>query len=79
MPRNKNKTSDETLRYFLGERKETLQDIILQIWNDGAEGIFYDKEDFIDFSKRIKKAIKNWQYRRRIAKEARKDEDAENG
>lgn len=54
----RNKTSDETLRRFLGKRKETLRDIILQIWNDGAEGIFYGKEDFIDFAKRIEKAIK---------------------
>lgn len=37
---------------------ETLEDIIMQIWNDGAEGIIYDKSDIEGFVKRLKNAKK---------------------
>ncbi len=53
-----NKTKGDKLVFSFGEQDETLEGIILQIWNDGAEGIFYDKGDFKEFRNRIKKAIK---------------------
>ena len=37
--------------------KETFGDIVLQIWNDGAEGVFYDKSDIKEFKRRIKKSL----------------------
>ena len=37
--------------------KETLEDIILQIWNDGAEGIVYGKKDIKEFEGRIRKSF----------------------
>lgn len=54
----RNKTKDDKLVFSFGEQDETMEEIILQIWNDGAEGIFYDKGDFKEFRNRIKKAIK---------------------
>lgn len=53
-----NKTKGDKLVFSIGGQDETLEGIILQIWNDGAEGIFYNKEDFKEFRNRIKKAIK---------------------
>lgn len=53
-----NKTKGDKLVYSLGEHDETLHDIVLQIWNDGAEGIFYDGDDFEEFEGRIRAAIK---------------------
>lgn len=53
-----NKTRGGKRVFSLGEQDETLEGIILQIWNDGAEGVFYDKGDFKEFRNRIKKAIK---------------------
>lgn len=38
---------------------EPLDDIILQIWNDGAEYIIYDDSDLKHFRKRIKEAVLN--------------------
>ena len=37
--------------------KEKFEDIVLQIWNDGAEGLFYDKNDFKEFKRRIRKSL----------------------
>ena len=37
--------------------KETFEDIVLQIWNDGAEGVFYEKNDFKEFKRRIRKSL----------------------
>ena len=37
--------------------KETFEDIVLQIWNDGSEGVFYDKNDFKEFKRRIRKSL----------------------
>lgn len=53
-----NKTRGDKLVFSIGGQDETLEGIILQIWNDGAEGIFYNKGDFKEFRNRIKKAIK---------------------
>ena len=39
-----------------GNRKESVSDIIMQIWNDGAEGITYEKSDIDGFRRRLKKA-----------------------
>ena len=36
--------------------KESVTDIIMQIWNDGAEGITYGKSDLAGFRRRLKKA-----------------------
>ncbi len=52
------KTKGDKLVFSFGEHDETMEEIILQIWNDGAEGIFYDKGDFKEFRSRFKKAIK---------------------
>ena len=37
--------------------KETFEDIVLQIWNDGAEGVFYEKNDFKEFKRRVRKSL----------------------
>ena len=37
---------------------ESLEDIIMQIWNDGAEGIFYEKSDLKEFEGRLRDAVK---------------------
>lgn len=37
--------------------KETLEDIILQIWNDGAEGVVYGKSDLSEFEGRIRESL----------------------
>ena len=37
--------------------KETFEDIVLQIWNDGAEGVFYGKNDFKEFKRRVRKSL----------------------
>ena len=39
-----------------GNRKESVSDIIMQIWNDGAEGVIYEKSDIDGFRRRLKKA-----------------------
>jgi len=38
-------------------RPETLTDVIMQIWNDGAEGITYKKSDLDGYRRRLKKAV----------------------
>ena len=58
MSRNTNNaTKGNKLVYSFGEQDETLDDIIMQIWNDGAEGVFYDKNDFQEFKRRIRKSL----------------------
>ena len=37
---------------------ETVDDIIMQIWNDGGEGIIYDGSDIQEFKKRLETAFK---------------------
>lgn len=39
-------------------QKESASDIILQIWNDGAEGIIYDESDLKEFKKRLRSAMR---------------------
>ena len=39
-----------------GIGKESVSNIIMQIWNDGAEGIIYGKSDIDGFRRRLKKA-----------------------
>lgn len=56
MPKG-NSTKNNRLVYSFGEQDETLEDIIMQIWNDGAEGLIYVSSDLKEFEKRIKKAI----------------------
>ena len=41
----RNKTKGDKLVFSFGEHDETMEEIILQIWNDGAEGVFYGKDD----------------------------------
>ena len=58
MSRNtSNATKGNKLVYSFGEHDETLDDIIMQIWNDGAEGVFYEKNDFKEFKRRIRKSL----------------------
>lgn len=38
---------------------EQIRDIILQIWNDGAEGIIYEDGDLKDLEERIREALAN--------------------
>ena len=37
---------------------ESLEDIIMQIWNDGAEGIIYENADLKEFEGRLRNAVK---------------------
>ena len=37
---------------------ESLEDIIMQIWNDGGEGIIYEKADLREFEGRLRDAVK---------------------
>lgn len=37
---------------------ETVDDIIMQIWNDGGEGIVYSDSDIQDFKRRLNAAIR---------------------
>lgn len=52
-----NSTKNNKLVYSFGEQDETLDDIIMQIWNDGAEGLIYVSSDVKEFEERIKRAI----------------------
>lgn len=55
-----NMTSPRKMVYWGGATvnpKETFEDIVLQIWNDGSEGVFYDKNDFKEFKRRIRKSL----------------------
>jgi hypothetical protein len=56
MPKS-NSTKNNKLVYSFGEQDESLEDIIMQIWNDGAEGLIYVRTDVKEFEKRIKRAI----------------------
>ena len=60
-----NSTKQKELVYSLGEHDETLDDIIMQIWNDGAEGVFYAKSDLREFEGRIKKVLKKYNCQRK--------------
>lgn len=40
------------------KKRETVKDIIMQIWNDGAESVFYSKSDIDSFRRRLKVAMK---------------------
>lgn len=60
-----NKTKMTKLVYSAGEHDETLDDIIMQIWNDGAEGVFYAKSDLREFKGRIKKVLKKYNCQRK--------------
>ena len=59
-----NKTKMQ-LVFSTGEHDETLDDIIMQIWNDGAEGVFYAKSDLREFEGRIKKVLKKYNCQRK--------------
>ena len=52
-----NSTKGTKIVYSSGGHDETLDDIVLQIWNDGAEGIIYSESDLKDFRRRLKKAL----------------------
>ena len=38
------------------QKAERLEDVLMQIWNDGAEGIVYSESDLKSFVKRVKNA-----------------------
>lgn len=52
-----NSTEHRELVFPFGEQDETLEDVVMQIWNDGAEGIVYSKSDIKEFKHRIVKSI----------------------
>lgn len=54
----KGSNSTKNMKLVFPTDDETLEDIIMQIWNDGAEGIIYDKSDIEGFVKRLKNAKK---------------------
>ena len=54
----KGSNSTKNVKLVFPTDDESLEDIIMQIWNDGAEGIIYDKSDIEGFVKRLKNAKK---------------------